>query len=511
MSSKNSKASQKTDIKPLFFDRNKIIFLEFDLEKTKTCKEIYKALNKEIEKKIKELYKNIQKEINFNFIMIYSKLSNKFDNSTLTEFKLDMTFILTDLLQTNQYNLFYLPEINNDIKRDIKLKLKEKKNDYANKKSDDYNTNNNNEFNIEQYLSNEGIYYFDKKNAQFIYCKGSIDEEKIIISNKKTNIEILINQIKKDNYFENTIPLSLQVFEIKCPNYIFEIRQNNTTHILGLFKQKSYILWKNAISSAKIKNRSRRIDTRYITDINKNNYSYYTNCHSIPSKCLIINQILGNPQKRQIFLEEFDDKKISDITSNIFGYKTNVKNKEYIGALACLKQINFYIDFDNIENAKLRELEIEKYKNIITKERIEYYKSILKKVNDIFTSSINNGEDINKTLEDVFKEDLFDSLYFQIYDLFILPFFLKLKETLQKEYSYNQKPVIVKKLHLLLSKYTMNYTDMKDINNFNCLCSNNTSDMDSNMNNIRNNSNENIPNNPNDISDDNSKNIIKFP
>ena len=31
----------------LFFDRKKICYLEFDLEKTKTCKEIYETLNKE--------------------------------------------------------------------------------------------------------------------------------------------------------------------------------------------------------------------------------------------------------------------------------------------------------------------------------------------------------------------------------------------------------------------------------------------------------------------------------
>lgn len=100
--------------------------------------------------------------------------------------------------------------------------------------------------------------------------------------------------------------------------------------------------------------------------------------------------------------------------------------------MACLKQINFYIDFDNIENAKLKEIEIEKYKGIFTEERIEQYKSILKKVNDIFTKGINNSENINDVLKNVFKEDLFDNLYFQIYNEYILPFFQKLLETLKK-------------------------------------------------------------------------------
>jgi len=509
MSVKNLRASQKSDKKYLFLDKEKKHFIEFNLDQTKTCKEIYKTLNIEIEKKIKEIYKNIPKEINFNFIMICSKMNNKFDNSTLVEYKIDLNLILTELIQTNQYNLYYLPEINNDIKRDLKLKLKEKNN--SRKRSEEYNSFNDEELKIEKFISNEGIYYFDKATAQFTYCKGSIDEEKISINSKKVKVDLLINEIKNDSYFENTIPLSLQVFEIKCPNYFFEIRQNCTTHIFSLYKYKSYLMWKNALNLAKIKNKSRRIYTNFNYDINKNNYLFYTNCHSISSKCLIINQILENPEKRKIFLEEFDDKKISDIASNIFAYKTFIKNKEYIGALACLKQINFYIDFDNNENWKLKELEIEKYKNIFTKERIEHYKSVLKKVNDIFTKTINSGENINDVLKDVFKEDLFDSLYCQIYDLYILPFFQKLKETLKKEYNYNQKPVVIKKFHLLLSKYTMNYYDMQDINNFNCLCGNNTLDMDNNHINIRNNSGENDINNLNDSNNDNIKNNSNAP
>lgn len=504
MSIKFAKINHKSEKRPLFFDKNKTNFIEFDLEKTKTCKEIYETLNKEIEKKIKEIYKNIPREINFNFIMIYSRINNKFENSALIEIKMNMNYILSEIMQTNQYSLFYLPEVNNDIKRDLKLKLKEKSNSM--KRADDNNLINNDELKIEKYLNHEGIYYFDKASAQFIYCKGTIDEQKISINSKKASVDILINEIKKDNYFENQIPLSLQVFQTKCPNYIFEIRQNNTTHILGVYKQKSYLIWKNAINLAKIKNKNRTIHTNFNTNIDKNNYLFYTNCHSIPSKCLIINQILENPEKRKIFLEEFDDKKISDITSNIFGYKIYIKNKEYIGALACLKQINFYIDFDNIENAKLKEIEIEKYKGIFTEERIEQYKSILKKVNDIFTKGINNSENINDVLKNVFKEDLFDNLYFQIYNEYILPFFQKLLETLKKEYNYNEKPIVIKKFHLLLSKYTMNYFDMKDINNFNCLCCSNTLDMDNVSNNIRNNSNENVINNSNDFNNDNNKN-----
>lgn len=475
---------QRSDKSKLYFDRNRIYFIEFDLEKINTCQKIYETLKNDIEKKIHLLYRNIPKGINFNFIVIFSKINSRYDNKSLIEIKIDMSFKFTELMQTNQYSLYYLPEIKYNIKKNLfEARFKEA----LNKKEEKVNINNTE---LEKYLNNEGIYYFDKSIVQFLYGKGYVDEQKIIINCKKLNIEILINQIKKDEYFDNKIPLSLQVFQTKCPNYIFEIRQNNTTHILGLYKQKSFLTWKNAVTFAKIKNKSRRIDSLLNKDIHQNNYTLFTNCHSVPSKCMVIEHILENTEKRQIFLEEFDDKKIADITSNIYNYKTNIKNKDYIGALACLKQISFYIDFDNIENEYEKKVEMEKYKNIFTKERIDKYKTLVKKVNDVFTNAIKKGEDIKNILEGFFEQDLFDNLYSQIYEIYIIPFFEKMKETLKKEYNHDRKPKMIKKLDLLLSKYTMNYFGMNDINNFNCFCNKETSNMDNNNN--RNNINDEL-------------------
>lgn len=475
---------QRSDKSKLYFDRNRIYFIEFDIEKINTCQKIYETLKNDIEKKIHLLYRNIPKGINFNFIVIFSKINSRYDNKSLIEIKIDMSFKFTELMQTNQYSLYYLPEIKYDIKKNLfEARFKEA----LNKKEEKVNINNTE---LEKYLNNEGIYYFDKSIVQFLYGKGYVDEQKIIINCKKLNIEILINQIKKDEYFDNKIPLSLQVFQTKCPNYIFEIRQNNTTHILGLYKQKSFLTWKNAVTFAKIKNKSRRIDSLLNKDLHQNNYTLFTNCHSVPSKCMVIDHILENTEKRQIFLEEFDDKKIADITSNIYNYKMNIKNKDYIGALACLKQISFYIDFDNIENEFEKKVEMEKYKNIFTKERIDKYKTLVKKVNDVFTNAIKKGEDIKNILEGFFEQDLFDNLYSQIYEIYIIPFFQKMKETLNKEYNHDRKPKMIKKLDLLLSKYTMNYFGMNDINNFNCFCNKETSNMDNNNN--RNNINDEL-------------------
>ena len=158
--------------------------------------------------------------------------------------------------------------------------------------------------------------------------------------------------------------------------------------------------------------------------------------------------------------------------------------------MACLKQISFYIDFDNIENDIEKKIEKEKYKSIFTKERIDKYKTLVKKVNDVFTNAVKKGEDIKNILEGFFEQELFDNLYKQIYEIYIIPFFQKMKETLNKEYNHDRKPKMIKKLDLLLSKYTMNYFNMNDINNFNSFCNNDTSNIDNN--NIRNNLNDEL-------------------
>ena len=477
---------QKTDIKQLYLDRKRFNYIEFDLEKIKTCDQIYEAFKNVIEDKIKKLYKNVQ-GFKFKFIMIYSKLSSKYDANSLTEIKIDRSFILTELLQSSQYTLYYLPVPNYDNKRNIKKVIINGQNEIKNLINND----------IENYLTSEGIYYFDKAMAQFIYGKGYIDEQKFIVNSKKNKIEIAIDLIKKVEYSENQVPLSLQVFKTKCPNHIIQILQYNTTYIFGLYKQKSYLMWKNAISSAKIKNKNRAVDTQFNNDLNKNAYLLYQNYNSIPDKCREINQILENPEKRKIFFEIFDDNKIADISTNIFSYKINIKKNDFIGALACLKQINFYLDYYNNDNEKEKENEIEKYKNIFPDKLIEHFKNILTNANEIFSKTVNSGGNINNILKDILTLDLFDKLYVKIYDLYIVPFFQNFKETLKKEYNFNEKPEVIKKLHLLLSKHTINFFDLNDSKKFYNLFSDddeknkneNTKDNtnDSNGNNIKNN------------------------
>ena len=507
MSAKNLKL-QRIDKRQLFLDRNRKNYLEFDIEKTKTCLEIYEALNEKINNKIKEIYKNDSKKMKFSFIMICSKSINKWDSSSLIEIKVDLETSLSDIMMNKQYFLCYLPinSFNINKKRKFRNKFEEEENNNDRFKGVERKTIENHE--LEKYLYNEGIYYFDKEKVEFLYGKGNIDENKISINYKKTNIEILINEIKKDEFFENKIPPSIEVFKIKCPNYIFELHQNNVTHFLGLYKQKSYLIWRNAINKAKIKNNNSTIDSTFNTNIFDYNYLLFVKRHSIPCNCLLINQILENSEKRQIFLDEYKDKKISDIVNSIYSYKINIKKNNFFEAWMCLKQISFYVDFNNIEDEGQKRKEKEKYEHIFTQERIDIYNDTVKKVNTAIKKIKNYEEEMNNVLKNIFKYDLFDNLYYKIFELYIWPYFQKIKKILTTEYGYDKKPNTVKKFHLLLSKYCIHYFNMNNLDNFYCLCTSEDNKGENYNNTINNNKNiiDDAVNNHKNIIDDNPNN-----
>ena len=509
--------STKVDKRQLYFDRNRKNYIEFDLEKTKNCMEIYDSLHEEIEKKINELHNTDKnKKMNFSFIMMYSR-TNKLDNSGLIELKLDKEAQLSDIMINKQYFLCYLPEnkININQKRKTRNKLEENIN---NDRFKDVERRTSKNHELEKYLSNEGVYYLDKEKVQFLYGKGTIDENTININCKKANIEILIKDIKKEECFENKVPPSIEDFKIKCPNYIFQIHQNNITHFLGLYKQKSYLIWKNAINLAKIKNNDNTIDSSFNSNIFTYNYLLYVKRHSIPSKCYIINQLLENAEKRQIFLDEYKDKKISDIANSIYAYKINIKNNKFFEAWMSLKQISFYVDFNNIEDEGLRKREKEKYSKIFTQERIDLYNNAVKKVNEAIKTIKNYEKEMNNVLKKIFEIDLFDNLYYNIYELYIWPYFQKIKNMLNTEYGYDQKPDIIQKFHLLLSRYCANYFDMNNMDNFNCLCVPNENNNNEEINNcstttttpINNNNTINsndVPSNDKSKDDNNNNNV----
>ena len=463
MTEKNLKIA-KIDKRQLFFDRNKKIYIEFDLEKTRTCSEIYNSFQTQIEEKISEIYNNNNNnKVKCNFILMYSSSTSKLDNTSLIEIKLDLDTQLSDIMPNKHYFLCYMPMNKLDLikKRKVRNKLEEE--DVSNNRFKDVEREKTDKHEIEKYLTNEGVYYFDKEKVNFIYGKGYIDEQKLVINYKNNNVEISISEIKREEYYENSTPPSIQVFKIKYPNYIIQIYQNNLSHFLGLYKLKSYLIWRNAIELAKIKNTNVNVDSSFNTNIFNYNYLLFVKSHSIPSKSFIINQILENPEKRKIFLDKCEDKKISDIASNIFSYKINIKNEQYIEAWSIFKQIIFYVDYNSIQDDKIRKNEAEKHSKVCTPERIELYNNILKKVDEAIKSISDYEKEVNDVLKRNFQYEIFDDLYYNIYELYLLPHFKNVRTILNTEYDYDQKPPIVKKFHLLLSKYCKIFFEMKNV------------------------------------------------
>ena len=472
MSSKNI----NNDKFQLYLDRDRKNYITFTLETIKNCNDIYNLFKEEISQKLEKIYGKEKDKINFNFILI-----SKIENSSLIELKLKPSQSIARLLISNQYYLFYLPIEKKD--RNFKKKLinhfEEKNDNVLGVEIDSLLITNQ----LENYLENESVFWLNKANLEFLYGKGSINEKLIKVVFEKMDLKIKINAISKFEYYENKIPPILEGLEIKMPNYICIIYHNNTSHIFGINNKKSYLNWKKAINLARIKYNNFYVHSTINAHISTYNYQYFVRSQSITTKLFSIKQILENKEKRKIFFDEFSDKKIVDIITNIYFYKINFIQKKYFEAWINLQQISFFIDFNNIQNKQVKEKEIEKYSNIFTNERINLYNEKMKKANEAMSqvkNFQNYEEEMNDALKNIFEIDLFDQLYFQLYELYIEPYYEKIQKELNIEYNYDKKPNIVKKYHLLLSIYCVKNYNMKNIDNFNCLCStfsNNNSDM----------------------------------
>lgn len=162
--------------------------------------------------------------------MLYPR-SNKYDISSFMEIKIDRTQQLSNIMTNQQYSLCYLPQndINIEYKRKTRDRIEEEEHN-ANDRFKDVERETVSNHTIEKYLNNEGVYYFDKEKVEFLYGKGFVDENKIIINYKKSSVTILVDEIKKEECYENKVPPSIQVFKMKCPNFIFQIHQNNNIH-----------------------------------------------------------------------------------------------------------------------------------------------------------------------------------------------------------------------------------------------------------------------------------------
>ena len=502
------KNNSKANLKNLYFDIEKKNFIQFSLNVLTTCESILTNYNDDIKSKITPLYtKTKQKKIpnnksrnssfqvdisDFDFFIIEEKLEPIKDGvtSSLTRFKINHEVFIIQYFENPCYNLYFLPINKNSVKNN---RIKSIGHIMMNELYEDIEKSNYNliKKNNDDFLSKTIIYFYSIKKKKFSKQKGSVDEKKIIIyswsDEKKILMEIFISEIIKVIYINDSDNNS-----IDTPKYI-KIHTINTEYIFAEFKENLFQQWQNAINQAMVIYKNFSAELNLDTKISGEKINKFATNHSIIDDCFILNKIITNDEKRKMFLEDFPDKHISSIFNDIVMYKNLIKKNEFFNSWMKFKQILSYIDYYIDNNNKISDNNIicEEYNKIFNEDRIKIYKKIeeesyitFQKINqdpqiltDSFNTIVNNG------LKNILDINLFNDLFYDLYTIYIVPYFEKEKKTMEEEIGSSNIPILRQKFQFLLALYCNQIFQM-DTNNFNLFTIN------KNKNNIGENGNE---------------------
>ena len=474
-----SNKSTKPLMKRLYFDRDKKSFLDFDLEKYKTCKSIMTKLNKEInEKVIKKHGKDVNLN-NFAFIISDPKIYKQTNTTSLIEIKVDLNYDIYDFLAKQQYILYYTQKknYNNSEKRKTRNKLKEINEQFFGVEKEKGKD-------IEKYMTNEKVLRYDNQKNQFNKEKTTIDEKNIsFIDNYNNQLYFEINFIRKINYYydnnaKTKIPPCLTGKNVKdIPYFLVEINTPISQYIFGQYKKGNINQpLENAIKKAKIKSYFNTIDYDLNNELMNYSSLLFAKTNSIVNKCFSLNEIMKNVEKRKIFLHFFEDKKISAIIENIISYKINIKKKNYLISLMNIKQIVEYSENN--------------YLDIFTEDLINKYKNISLSVEESFSKLDTNSEkyedNMKEVLHNLFIYDLFDEVYLKIFEKYVVPYHKEINNLLVKEYKFDKKPLIIQKFNKITANLFVDILEFRNIDNFNCLCSKSDKNINNGGNTINN-------------------------
>ena len=133
---------------------------------------------------------------------------------------------------------------------------------------------------------------------------------------------------------------------------------------------------------------------------------------------------------------------------------------------------------ENNENLDNKDKVIDELFNVLKKINIDKYKQVLEESNAALQNTMiktkkeneqnnnipynNNLQyNLNKVLKELLKDNLFDDLFFFLYNLYVLPFFESVNRELKRGESTNNKPSIRKKFQLLLALYYFKFFELK--------------------------------------------------
>ena len=463
MSSQEKKNEIVTSKYNLYLDREKLKYIQIDLDNNTTCDKILMQYKDSLTDTINSIYsKNIDECL---FLIIESKINKKNDEiPTLMEFKVNKRTKLYNLLQNPQNNLYFLPKRKSN--KEERLKARNENigtENFFELAETNYFLNKN----TEEYLPKTIFYLYDSTKQIFTKEKGSVDNQKITIYKSNTNkelIEISVKDIIKDLFYSDTSQAPYKKnLPIKGdkPKFYIEIVTNKLTYFFGQYKENLYYQWEHGIKKAITKYNNFNMELNLNMKINSSKTGIYATQHSIIDNCFMINKVLFNEEKRKMFFAISPEKKICSIIINILTYKDLIKKDEYLEAWMRFKEILTYIESYDIHSQSPDFIKKnEKILKIFSHEKINSYKKIseasnenVKKINMVNASLSLFQIEVKKALNEILKENLFDDVLISLYKIYIIPFFEEVKNTLKKGSHPLEKPPIREKFQFLLAIY----------------------------------------------------------
>lgn len=416
----------------LYFDRGRKNFIKFSLDVKTTCAVIYKIHKEEINKKLKEIHgENINLD-DFAFLVV-ELIANKFEGKpTFIDLKIGMNeTILFNILQNSQLMLCYLPTTthNNLLKKSSKNSINTTniQTDLMEKVEVD-NVFGKSDKDLKNFLSKTVIHYYNDNKKTFSKEKIKITEKEIFIFAKK-DIHILIKDIKEVNIYsidedEASYKQFFKDYVIKgdTPKYCINIKlklPNEEQLLIGRNTYEHFASLQNAIQSAICNFQNYFSNYKLNYKIVEQTSDLLATQKFIAQSCFTLNDVLINREKRKIFFKNIKEENITNIVNNIIDFKNSFQRNKYNESINILKNM-----FEII-NEKMGKSELNKYKEIFSKEKLEYLKDINNKIKNICGEQNNIEEDENKIneLKKIINFNMFDDLYSDIKDKFLSKYY----------------------------------------------------------------------------------------
>ena len=503
MNVNGDKKEKKDSIEPkiekrrLYFDKEKNISIEVTIDQKTTCQIIYnenrnkiidivKALNKKMNLPTEiDLDEEIEDE-NYYFCMTNEKDK---DNSFVINLKLDLNEKLHYTFMKNpKYDLCFLKK--NRAKINLRKKARSlfvlEKDIYEDTEDSNLKENTVKEDVGKEILFKNTIFFYDKKLQNFIKKDITIDYERMCIP--RENITLYINAIKDYVYFlsESEERKKYEIKGDKMFGYIIITKNDNDSFIIASKKEYYFKKLLNSVKCVVNNLRISMTELKIDNDIYSVKSGLFATHHLIIDNCFLIKEILSNDEKRKIFLDCFPQKKIGEIIDKIIEYKALNKKGLFLESWTDFKQILAYLrPYENKEiefQKRPEDGDINEFINIIGKVNLSKYNEVLEQTNNALQNAMieiknnnANGENIdnynnaetqnslNMSLKEILTENLFDELFYYLYNLYVLPFFESIVKSLKEGESPENQSITRKKFQLLLSFYYFKFFDSKFI------------------------------------------------